>query len=104
LDPRELVDEAFLRRIRHKIKVGPPTREVYNEIFRICCEQRKIPFDARAVEYLFTNYYDLGKPPRSSDPRDLLEIALSICRFREQEVSLNPELLAEATDRFFCQV
>jgi hypothetical protein len=104
LDPRELVDEAFLRRIRHKIKVGPPTREVYSEIFRLCCEQRKIPYDPRAVEYLFANYYDLGKPPRSSDPRDLLEITLSICRFRNQEVSLKPELLAEATERFFCQV
>ncbi len=104
LDPRELVDEAFLRRIRHKIKIGPPTRELYSEIFELCCLQRKIPYDARAVEYLFTNYYDLGKPPRSSDPRDLLEITLSICRFKNQEVSLNPELLAEATDRFFCQV
>jgi hypothetical protein len=104
LDPRELVDEAFFRRIRHKIRIGPPSREVYSEIFRLCCEQRKIPFDPRAVEYLFANYYDLGKPPRSSDPRDLLEIALSICRFRNQEVSLKPELLAEATERFFCQV
>ena len=104
LDPRELVDEAFLRRIRHKIKIGPPTRDVYNEIFEICCRQRNIPFDARAVDYLFSNYYDLGKPPRASDPRDLLEIALSICRFRNQEVSLNPELLAEATERFFCQM
>jgi hypothetical protein len=104
LDPRELVDEAFLRRIRHKIKIGPPTRDVYTEIFKLCCEQREIPFDARAVDYLFSNYYDLGKPPRSSDPRDLLEIALSICRFRNQEVSLNPELLAEATVRFFCQI
>ncbi len=104
LDPRELVDEAFLRRIRHKIKVGSPTRDVYSEIFQLCCEQRQIPFDARAVDYLFTNYYDQGKPPRSSDPRDLLEITLSICRFRNQEVSLKPELLAEASDRFFCQV
>lgn len=104
LDPRELVDEAFLRRIRHKIKIGPPSREVYSEIFRLCCQQRKIPFDARAIDYLFANYYDQGKPPRSSDPRDLLEIALSICRFRNQEVSLQPELLAVAAERFFCQV
>lgn len=104
LDPRELVDEAFLRRIRHKIKIGPPSRELYSEIFRLCCQQRKIPYEASAVEYLFANYYDQGKPPRSSDPRDLLEIALSICRFKDQEISLNPELLAEATARFFCQV
>lgn len=104
LDPRELVDEAFLRRIRHKIRIGPPSRELYSEIFQLCCQQRKIPYDDRAVDYLFSNYYNQGKPPRSSDPRDLLEIALSICRFKDQEISLNPELLAEATNRFFCQV
>jgi hypothetical protein len=104
LDPRELVDEAFLRRIRHKIRIGPPSRELFSEIFQLCCRQRKIPYDARAVDYLFTNFYDQGKPPRSSDPRDLLEIARSICRFKNQEFSLNPELLAEATDRFFCQL
>ncbi|MCA9073019.1 MAG: ATPase, partial [Planctomycetaceae bacterium] len=53
LDPRELVDEAFLRRIRHKIRIGPPSRELYSEIFQLCCKQRKIPYDAGAVEYLF---------------------------------------------------
>ncbi len=104
LDPNELVDEAFMRRIRHKIHIGPPTREIYNEIFQLCCDQRKIPYDARAVDYLFANYYDQGKSPRSSDPRDLLEIAMAICRFKKQDVSLNPELLAETATRFFCQV
>ena len=63
-----------------------------------------MPYDARAVDYLFTNYYDQGKSPRSSDPRDLLEIALAICRFKRQDVSLNSELLAEAATRFFCQM
>ncbi len=104
LDPRELVDEAFMRRIRHKIRIGPPTREIYSEIFQLCCRQRNMAFDARAVDYLFTNYYDQGKSPRSSDPRDLLEIALAICRFKRQDVSLHSELLAEAAERFFCQM
>lgn len=104
LDPRELVDEAFLRRIRHKIKIGPPSRELFTDIFRLACQQREIAFDQAAVDYLFSNYYDQGKPPRSSDPRDLLETAQSICRFRNQQVLLTRELMAEAGARFFCQV
>lgn len=104
LDPRELVDEAFLRRIRHKIKITSPSRDLYTEIFRFCCQQKQVPFRQEAVDYLYATFYDQGKPPRSSDPRDLLEIVRSICRFRRQRVVLTDDLMAEATQRFFCQV
>jgi hypothetical protein len=104
LDPRELVDEAFLRRIRHKISIGTPDRELFTEIFALSCRQRSIPYNQGAVDYLYSTYYDKGKPPRSSDPRDLLEIVQSICRFRSQDVALTESLIAEATLRFFCQI
>ena len=104
LDPRELVDEAFLRRIRHKIAIGTPDRDLFTEIFQLACRQRNIAFDQGSVDYLYSTYYDRGKPPRSSDPRDLLEIVQSICRFRNQDVVLTENLIAEATLRFFCQL
>jgi hypothetical protein len=104
LDPHELVDEAFLRRIRHKIRIGPPSREMYAQIFRLECERRNLPYDERAVQYLFANHYARGRTPRSSDPRDLIEIAQSICRFREQRFVLSQRLMEEATARFFCEV
>ena len=104
LDPSDLVDEAFLRRIRHKIRIGSPTREHYAQIFELACKARKIPFNPAIIDFLFSSYYDSGKPPRSSDPRDLLEIVQSICRFRKQPVVLTPDLMAEATTRFFCQL
>jgi len=34
LPPKDLVDEAFLRRLRHKIEIGDPSYEDYREIFR----------------------------------------------------------------------
>lgn len=104
LDPRELVDEAFLRRIRHKISIGTPDRDLFTEIFALACRQRSIPYNQAVVDYLYSTYYDKGKPPRSSDPRDLLEIVQSICRFRNQDVVLTENLMAEATLRFFCQI
>ena len=104
LDPHELADEAFLRRIRHKIRIGEPSPEMFSQIFQYACEQRKVPFDERAVQYLFANHYAHGRTPRSSDPRDLLEIAHSICRFRNQRFVLSQKLMEEATSRFFCNV
>jgi predicted ATPase with chaperone activity len=104
LDPGDLVDDAFLRRIRHKIKIDSPDRELFTEIFSLCCELNKVPFEPRAVEFLYSTYYEHGQAPRSSDPRDLLEIIHSICRFRNQRFVLTQELMAEATQRFFTKL
>jgi len=104
LDPRERVDEAFLRRIRHKIRIDPPDREGFTAIFRLMCDQRQIAFNPEVVNYLYREFYDQGKSARSSDSRDLLEIVVSICRFRRQPVDLTAELVDEAAARFFCRI
>lgn len=104
LDPRELVDEAFLRRIRHKISIGPPDRDHYTAIFKLCCNARGIEYQETAVDFLYAKYYDGGKLPRSSDPRDLLEIVQSICRFNRKPLVLTQEVIAEAAEKFFCVV
>jgi hypothetical protein len=103
LDPRELVDDAFLRRIRHKIAVSPPTEGEFAELFSRCCAERGIPFEAGCVRQLFANRYSFASPPRWSDPQDLLEIVQSICRFRGETARLTKELLGEAARRFFCR-
>ena len=38
LDPKDLVDDAFLRRIRHKVEIHAPTRDVYEQIFNGVCQ------------------------------------------------------------------
>ena len=104
LDPKELVDDAFLRRIRHKVKIESPDRELYTEIFMLMCQQRQIAFEPACVELLFHKYYDAGRVARSSDPRDLLQIAESICRFHEKPLVLSQELIDESARRFFGQL
>lgn len=101
LDPKQLVDDAFLRRIRHKILIDSPTREAYTEIFQLGCKLRRLQYCQEALDYLFQTYYDTARVPRSSDPRDLLEIVVSICRFRGIEPQLSEALIAEAALRFF---
>ncbi|MDB5385006.1 MAG: ATPase [Planctomycetaceae bacterium] len=104
LDPRQLVDDAFLRRIRHKILIDSPGREVYTAIFQLACEVRNLEFCQDSLNYLYRAYYDAGHPPRASDPRDLLEIVVSICRFRGLESQLTEALISEAALRFFAKL
>ena len=101
LDPKQLVDEAFLRRIRHKILIGSPDRELFTEIFQLSCKLRRLEYCQDSLDYLFRAYYDSVRVPRSSDPRDLLEIVVSICRFRGIEPQLSESLISEAALRFF---
>jgi len=52
LDPFELVDPAFLRRIQTKIKVGELTDEQFREIFRRVAADRGIKGESGIVDNL----------------------------------------------------
>lgn len=103
LDPKDLVDDAFLRRIRHKVAVEAPTREVYERIFNSVARRLGMNACPEAVDYLYERYYSRQRSPRASDCRDLLEIVQAICRFRKQPVQLTRELIAQAASSFICE-
>jgi predicted ATPase with chaperone activity len=103
LDPKDLVDDAFLRRIRHKVEIEAPVPEVYEKIFNGVVKRLGMNPCREAVDFLFERYYNNGRSPRASDCRDLLEIIQSICRFRKQPVQLTRELMIEAASTFICE-
>jgi predicted ATPase with chaperone activity len=104
LDPKDLVDDAFLRRIRHKVEVEAPTRDVYEKIFNAVVKKLGMTPSTEAIDYLYERYYDNGsRGARASDCRDLLETVQSICRFRKQPVQLTRDLIAEAATSFICE-
>ncbi|HEY2787492.1 MAG TPA: ATPase [Fimbriiglobus sp.] len=103
LDPKDLVDDAFLRRIRHKVGILAPARDVYERIFFNVCKKLGMNFSAEAVDYLYERYYNRGRTPRASDCRDLLEIVQSICRYRRQPVHLTRDLIVEASASFIAE-
>src|SRR5206468_3035460 len=82
LDPRDLVDDAFLRRMRHKVEITAPMRDIYEKIFNNMVRKLGMNPCPEAIEYLYEQYYTRGRPTRASDARDLLETVQSICRFR----------------------
>ena len=100
LDPKDLVDDAFLRRMRHKVEIGAPTREVYTKIFSSYCKKLGMNPSVEAIDYLYERYYNKGRCPRASDCRDLLETIQSICRFRRQPVQLTKQLMIDAATSF----
>ncbi len=96
LSPTDLSDDAFLRRIRHKIPIKAPSESQFREIFRRCCKQKGVSYDDWVVTQLLRTHYSQRRPPKCSDPRDLLDIVQSICRFKEKKFHLSEEVLAEA--------
>jgi hypothetical protein len=103
LDPRDLVDDAFLRRIRHKVEIEAPTRDIYERIFAMNAKRLGMILCPEAVDFLYERYYHAKRSPRCSDCRDLLEIVQSICRFRKQPVQLTRSLITEAAASFICE-
>jgi predicted ATPase with chaperone activity len=100
LDPKELVDDAFLRRMRHKVEITAPTRPIYEKIFNNMTKKLGMNPCPEAVEYMYAEHYGKGRTVRASDSRDLLETVQSICRFRRMPVQLTRDLMAEAAASF----
>lgn len=103
LDPKDLVDDAFLRRIRHKVQIHAPARDVYEKIFNGYTRKLGMTPCPDAINYLYDRYYNRGRPPRASDCRDLLEIVQAICRYRRHPVHLSRELIVEAAATFIAE-
>ena len=102
LEPRTLVDDAFLRRIRSKVKVTHITRDQFKEIFQLVCRTYEVAYDEEAVEYLLAGHYDGGRRHMDAcHPRDLLEQILDYCHFHQIPVTLTPENLDRACRNYF---
>jgi predicted ATPase with chaperone activity len=100
LDPKDLVDDAFLRRMRHKVEINAPARDIYERIFNNVVRKLGMNPCPEAIEFLYERYYSRGRSCRASDARDLLETVQSICRFRRMPVQLTRDLMMEAASSF----
>ncbi len=102
LSPRDLVDEAFLRRIQSKIHVGNPSLDQFREIFRRQCEALNVPFDQAGLVHLLREHYVKPKRElRSCHPRDILRTLQGIARYLGSTPALSPELIDRACSTYF---
>lgn len=82
LDPMDLADEAFLRRIRYKIFIGEPSVEAYKAIFDKECNKKNLQYDSNDLDFIIQKYYRrVNRPMRACDPRDMTDLIVDHCLF-----------------------
>lgn len=105
LPPKDLVDEAFLRRLRHKIEVGDPNYDEFREIFRRVAEQKGVTFSDQGLAYLLQEWYiKRNRKLRASHPRDLCDQILDIAHYLGEEPVMSRELLDQASEAYFVEL
>lgn len=105
LNPTDLVEEAFLRRLRYKIAVTDPTREQFAVILRRCCDANGLEFSNDAMDLIYRDYYSRdGIEPRACHPRDLLAHICDEARYRGQRPELTLESMERACSSYFLEL
>lgn len=102
LDPHELVDEAFLRRIPYKINVSDPSEQEYSQLFATYAKGLNLEYRPDSVENLLeVHYRKAGRPLRRCQPRDLLLQAQSYCAYFDLPPEMKFEYLDHAARTYF---
>jgi hypothetical protein len=102
LEPKDLVDDAFLRRIPYKIEVIDPDESAFRELLKIMAEKLGVEYDQPSVEYLIdTHYKKVNRPFRCCQPRDLVLQVRNFCRYSKRPLVMSPENFDFAAANYF---
>ena len=105
LPPRDLVDEAFLRRLRHKIEIVDPSFDNYREIFKKVASQKGVIYSEEGLTYLLQEWYiKPDRKLRASHPRDLCDQIIDISRYLQVEPLMSKNLLDRAASSYFVEL
>ncbi|MHB8088969.1 MAG: P-loop NTPase family protein [Anaerolineaceae bacterium] len=105
LPPRDLVDEAFLRRLRHKIEIIDPSYEEYRDIFKKVATAKGINYSDDALAYLLQEWYiKPSRKLRASHPRDLCDQILDIAHYLAVEPVMSKEMIDKAAESYFVEL
>ncbi len=104
LDPSDLADEAFLRRIQNKIEIEPVQAQVFDMIFQRVMSTRNVPADYDSAEYLRKLCLSEGRTQlRACYPLDILNIITSICQYENRPVQVTKAELERAVHLYFAR-
>jgi len=102
LEPKDLVDDAFLRRIPYKIEVMDPTLEEFRDLFRLMAPKVGFEFNEEVVNYLIdTHYLAVKRRMRCCQPRDLLMQMRNLCLFEKSPLVMSREIADFAVENYF---
>ena len=105
LPPKDLVDEAFLRRLRHKIEIGDPSYEEYREIFKRVASDKRVEYNDQGLAYLLQEWYiKRNRKLRASHPRDLCDQILDISSYLGVPPAMSRDMLDRAASAYFVDI
>jgi predicted ATPase with chaperone activity len=105
LPPKDLVDEAFLRRLRHKIEIGDPSFEDYRKIFLSVAKSKGVRYDDQGLAYLLQEWYiKRNRKLRASHPRDICDQIIDIANFMSLEPNMTRDLIDRAAAAYFVKM
>jgi hypothetical protein len=105
IEPRELADEAFLRRIGSKIRIDHLKEPEYAAICRQVCERLDVPFRPEAVRWLIDEEHEGRSIPLTAcHPNDILSRVVEICRYEGVPPRLDRELVGRACRDYFTEL
>lgn len=101
LNPKDVTDPAFLRRIGYRLHIPTPSPEVYSAIFTKYAAKHEMPMTGTLLPWLLARYQSTGRELRACEPRDLIERVRDICRHHHHEMKLDEELMTLAWEGYF---
>jgi predicted ATPase with chaperone activity len=105
LNPKDLVDEAFLRRIAYKIHVDNPDPSEFRHLFKVSAQSMEIDYDESAIDHLIEKHYVRAERGfRRCHPRDLLRHLRSYCAYFGLTTEMRADYLDIVVDTYFTQV
>src|SRR4030042_3302363 len=105
LEPKNLVDEAFLRRIRYKIKIDHPSEDEYEAIFMKVTDANGIPYKRDMLDYLIKHYYKkFGVKFNACHPRDIVDHIIDDAHYYNTTAGMNKESIDIAWENYFVEM
>ncbi len=105
IDPLELADEAFLRRVPYKIEMRDPSVAEFGRILEAACKSFGCRYHPEAVQYLVdTQYSPHHRPLRRCHARDILLQLKNYCVYHGRPMELRPDYLDRVGKSYFTAV
>jgi predicted ATPase with chaperone activity len=105
LPPKDLVDEAFLRRLRHKIEITDPSFDDFREIFKRVTSDKGVPYNEQGLAYLLQEWYiKKNRKVRANHARDLCDQLIDIAHYLSVDPAMTPEMIDRAAESYFVEL
>jgi predicted ATPase with chaperone activity len=101
ISPKKLADEAFLRRLRYKLKVDYPNVKEYEKIFREVCNSNELEFDHECFDYLMAKYDDTNIKLTGCHPRDIIEKIIDEAHYVGKPAIINKKVIDQIWEDYF---